>query len=75
MKYLIHIDKAVLAENAKSGASEPAICVCDEDNKLVTRVHRLELAPRVTLIQGDEPLNDGTRVWIEALTDSPISVR
>ncbi len=79
MKHRIHINKSIIASNAKHGENKPAITTKNyRENRYGYRadIHDKEGNVVASVIQADgekvKPLSCGARVWIE--TESEVTV-
>jgi hypothetical protein len=60
----IHVNKHVIASNAKHGTNEPAITV--QTSKGSTTARRVDWdGPSTMVHDGENPLSCGAKVWIE----------
>lgn len=59
----VHVNRAVVAANRKSGRNDPALTVQTSKGSVQTR--RVMFRSPAQLIQSSKPLSCGARVWIE----------
>lgn len=64
MKKRIHINKHIIARNAKTGEREPPITVKTYKDNHYTHSVRID-GPSIVIYSPDMPLNCGAKVWIE----------
>jgi len=70
MKTIIHVNRQIIAANAKNGTDEPSIIV--RNYKTRRNVKSVRILGSSIISQNRNPLSCGARVWIE--TESEIEV-
>lgn len=64
MKAIVHVNRAVIAANNKTGRDDPAITV--RTYKGTSRHKRVRINGPATFVQSmDKPLSCGAKVWVE----------
>lgn len=66
-KAIIHVNRAVIAKNAKDGGNRPVFTTKRLGKTVYSR--GVKINGEVRLIQSDKPLSCGARVWIETFDD------
>jgi hypothetical protein len=69
MKTIIHVNKSVIRNNVRTGASDPPITVKAGGRNTYTRSVRIE-GPSELVYRPDKPLSCGARLWLE--TTAPV---
>ena len=70
MKTIIHVNKHIIAANAKHGRNDPPLTV--KTYKSNTKCHEVEFISGRVIHRPDKPLSCGARLWIE--THEPVKI-